>query len=114
MEENKATDNKNKKHLLEPSETVTPEKTFARNSIYTIADKPTKKVPKNSRGKRSSISCFQDTKNKLQALNTILMTKNVDEVIEKMIDSYLDVMSEEEVKEFRLIVKSLDKRTIKK
>lgn len=110
------TENKTKKtsNLLEPSKTVIPEKTFSRSNIYTVADKPKKKSDKISRGKRSSISCFQDTKNKLQALNTILMTKNVDEVIEKMIDSYLDVMSEEEVKEFRLIVKSLDKRTIKK
>lgn len=81
---------------------------------FTVIEEQKDNIEVNSRGKRSSISCFQDTKNKLQALNTILMTKNVDEVIEKMIDSYLDVMSEEEVKEFRLIVKSLDKRTIKK
>ncbi|MDT2844646.1 DUF5388 domain-containing protein [Vagococcus lutrae] len=89
-------------------------KEYQMHGHFTIIEEQTDNVEETSRGKRSSISCFQDTKNKLQALNTILMTKNVDEVIEKMIDSYLDVMSEEEVKEFRLIVKSLDKRTIKK
>lgn len=41
-------------------------------------------------------------------------TKNVDEVVENLIDSYTELMSDEELNEFRLIRKSLDKRTIKR
>ena len=40
--------------------------------------------------------------------------KNVDEVVENLIDSYAELMSDEELNEFRLIRKSLDKRTIKR
>ena len=40
--------------------------------------------------------------------------KNVDEVVESLVDAYKDLMSDEELNEFRLIRKSLDKRTIKR
>ncbi|WP_367618684.1 hypothetical protein [Vagococcus intermedius] len=40
--------------------------------------------------------------------------KNVDEVVERLIDSYSELMSDEELNEFRFICKSLDKRTIKR
>ncbi|WP_367618561.1 DUF5388 domain-containing protein [Vagococcus intermedius] len=58
--------------------------------------------------------CFQDTKNRLQSLITMMDAKNVDEVVERLIDSYSELMSDEELNEFRFICKSLDKRTIKR
>lgn len=111
--------NKRKSNLLKPSTPAQPTQTYTRQNIYSVTDtEPTVKINtpelKMGRGKRTSISCFQDTKNSLQALITIMDTKNVDEVVEKLIDSYTDLMSEEERNEFRLIRKSLDKRTIKR
>lgn len=105
---------KQKSNLLKSSSPATPTNTYQRSNIYTVSDVDAVEVPKNTRGKRTSVSCFQDTKNKLHSLITIMDTKNVDEVIDKLIDSYLEVMSDEEVNEFRLIAKSLDKRTIKR
>ena len=113
--------NKKKSNLLRPSTPAQPSQTYTRKNIYSVTDTEEKSSipaptpgPKGGRGKRTSISCFQDTKNSLQALITIMETKNVDEVIEKLIDSYTDLMSDEERNEFRLIRKSLDKRTIKR
>lgn len=110
---------KKKSNLLKPSTPAQPAKTYTRQNIYSVENsdlQPTKAIPevKSSRGKRTSISCFQDTKNSLQALITIMDKKNVDEVVESLIDSYKDLMSDEELNEFRLIRKSLDKRTIKR
>lgn len=107
------TNKKPKSNLLKPSESVSPQKTYTRENIYSVSeDKSIKTIneTKNLRGKRTSISCFQDTKNRLQALLTILDTKNVDDVLEKLINSYTDLMSLEEQNEFRLICKSLDKK----
>ncbi|MFW3654636.1 DUF5388 domain-containing protein [Vagococcus fluvialis] len=111
--------NKKKSNLLKPSTPAQPTQTYTRQNIYSVSDTEEKKAPvipevKSGRGKRTSISCFQDTKNSLQALITIMDTKNVDEVVENLIDSYTELMSDEELNEFRLIRKSLDKRTIKR
>lgn len=110
--------NKRKSNLLKPSTPAQPTQTYTRENIYSVADTEPKvsTTPemKNSRGKRTSISCFQDTKNSLQALITIMDKKNVDEVVENLIDAYTELMSDEELNEFRLIRKSLDKRTIKR
>lgn len=111
--------NKKKSNLLKPSTPAQPAQTYTRQNIYSVTDTesvaktPTPEI-KLGRGKRTSISCFQDTKNSLQALITIMDTKNVDEVVENLIDSYTELMSDEELNEFRLIRKSLDKRTIKR
>lgn len=111
--------NKKKSNLLKPSMPAQPAQTYTRQNIYSVANSdalPTKVLPeaKSVRGKRTSISCFQDTKNSLQALITIMDKKNVDEVVESLVDAYKDLMSDEELNEFRLIRKSLDKRTIKR
>ncbi|UUV99917.1 DUF5388 domain-containing protein [Vagococcus luciliae] len=113
--------NRKKSNLLQPSSPATPNQTYTRENIYSVNEntqseklKKTMMDSKNSRGKRTSVSCFQDTKNSLQALITIMDTKNIDEVIENLIDSYTEVLSDEELNEFRLIRKSLDKRTIKR
>lgn len=113
--------NRKKSNLLKPSSPAKPAQTYTRENIYSIKEniqteklKKSGKDSKNIRGKRTSVSCFQDTKNSLQALITIMDTKNMDEVIEKLIDSYTEVLSDEELNEFRLITKSLDKRTIKR
>lgn len=107
-----------KSNLLNRSNPVEPNTTYNRSNLYSVAadnvKKPAKKIESEAkRGKRTSVSCFQDTKNKLQSLITIMNTKNVDDVIDKLIDSYLEVMSDDETNEFRLITKSLNKRTIK-
>lgn len=108
--------NKKKSNLLNPSKPAQPTETYGRDKIYAVTNDVEKQpvVIKNSRGKRTSISCFQDTKNRLQSLITMMDAKNVDEVVERLIDSYTGVMSDEELNEFRLICKSLDKRTIKR
>ncbi|MGX7015004.1 DUF5388 domain-containing protein [Vagococcus silagei] len=112
------TTNKPKSNLLNPSTPAQPTQTYNREKIYSVSEPEIKndKVAsqKSPRGKRTSISCFQDTKNSLQALITIMDTKSVDEVVENLVDSYLDLLSEEEAYEYRLIRKSLDKRTIRK
>lgn len=108
--------NNKKSNLLKPSSPAQPKATFAREKIYSVSNidetNTTEKKIQLNRGKRTSISCFQDTKNRLQALITIMNTKNVDEVLEKLIDSHTEMMSEEELTEFKLIYRSLDKRTI--
>ena len=111
--------NKKKSNLLKPSTPAQPTQTYTRQNIYSVKNSDTNAVQaipevKLGRGKRTSISCFQDTKNSLQALITIMDKKNVDEVVENLIDSYAELMSNEELNEFRLIRKSLDKRTIKR
>lgn len=110
---------KKKSNLLKPSKPAQPDNTYSRDKIYSVMDEVAPATPsatkiKNSRGKRTSISCFQDTKNRLQSLITMMDAKNVDEVVERLIDSYSELMSDEELNEFRLICKSLDKRTIKR
>lgn len=112
-------ENKKKSNLLKPSPLDKLGQTYTRQNIYSIAELENKTArvslePKLARGKRTSISCFQDTKNSLQALITIMGSKNVDEVVGKLIDSYTQLLSDEELNEFRLIQKSLDKRTIKR
>ena len=111
--------NKKKSNLLKPSTPAQPAQTYTRQNIYSVENSDTQMAKvasgiKTGRGKRTSISCFQDTKNSLQALITMMDKKNVDEVVETLIDSYADLMSDEELNEFRLIRKSLNKRTIKR
>ena len=72
--------NKKKSNLLKPSTPAQPAQTYTRQNIYSVANSdalPTKVLPeaKSVRGKRTSISCFQDTKLQVRFANKS-MTEN--------------------------------------
>lgn len=105
---------KKKTNLLDKSKPVKPAETFDRSNLYSVPKVEKEVKVASKKGKRSSVSCFQDTKNKLHALMTITDTKNVDDMIELLISNYQDVMTDDELTSFNFMVKTMNKSTIKR
>lgn len=105
-------DIKKKSNLLSRTNSAQPEVSFDRNKIYSVTEKTIANNNESNKGKRTSLSVFQDTKNMIQAIITLSDARNADDVINMLINNYIDIMSEEEINEFKRMKKTLDNKTI--